>query len=257
MNNEELENKEFIEEEVTNFGEEESSLEEEESLHQEEPEENIQEQTQSIKKKHSPCLIATGIMATLSFIGVIFILYLTFFGNGNFKMNSTSPKASAIVQTGDLKIAYINTDSVLANYEYAKDLEKGLKVLQTSLETNYQAQGKKLQADYENYLKTGDKLTLTEQKKREEELGRRQQEFPMLQQKMMTQLQERQIEDNKKLLNAVYAFIKDYNAKNQKYNIIFSRSYVSSPILYGDEGFDITNEIIKGLNQEYKEVKEK
>ena len=97
MNNEELENKEFIEEEVTNFGEEESSLEEEESLHQEEPEENIQEQTQSIKKKHSPCLIATGIMATLSFIGVLFILYLTFFGNGNFKMNSNSSKASAIV----------------------------------------------------------------------------------------------------------------------------------------------------------------
>ena len=257
MNNEELENKEFIEEEVTNFGEEESSLEEEESLHQKEPEENIQEQTQSIKKKHSPCLIATGIMATLSFIGVLFILYLTFFGNGNFKMNSNSSKASAIVQTGDLKIAYINTDSVLAHYEYAKDLEKGLKVLQTSLETNYQAQGKKLQADYENYLKTGDKLTLTEQKKKEEELGRRQQEFPMLQQKMMAQLQERQIEDNKKLLNAVYAFIKDYNAKNQKYNIIFSRSYVSSPILYGDEGFDITNEIIKGLNEEYKEVKEK
>ena len=156
-----------------------------------------------------------------------------------------------------MKIAYINTDSVLAHYEYAKDLEKGLKVLQTSLETNYQAQGKKLQADYENYLKTGDKLTLTEQKKKEEELGRRQQEFPMLQQKMMAQLQERQIEDNKKLLNAVYAFIKDYNAKNQKYNVIFSRSYVSSPILYGDEGFDITNEIIKGLNEEYKEVKEK
>ncbi len=241
---------EFIEEEVNNFGEEENS-------NQEETEEKIQDQNQSIKKKHSPCLIATGIMATLSFIGVLFILYLTFFGNGNFKMNSNSSKASAIVQTGDLKIAYINTDSVLAHYKYAKDLEKGLKVLQTSLETNYQAQGKKLQADYENYLKTGDKLTLTEQKKKEEELGRRQQEFPMLQQKMMAQLQERQIEDNKKLLNAVYAFIKDFNAKNQKYNIIFSRAYVSSPILYGDEGFDITEEIIKGLNDEYKEVKEK
>ncbi len=257
MNNEELGNKEFIEEEVNNFGEEESSFGKEENSNQEETEEKIQNQNQQIKKKHSPCLIATGIMATLSFIGVLFILYLTFFGNGNFKMNSNSSKASAIVQTGDLKIAYINTDSVLAHYEYAKDLEKGLKVLQTSLETNYQAQGKKLQADYENYLKTGDKLTLTEQKKKEEELGRRQQEFPMLQQKMMAQLQERQIEDNKKLLNAVYAFIKDYNAKNQKYNIIFSRAYVSSPILYGDEGFDITNEIIKGLNQEYKEVKEK
>ena len=71
---------------------------------------------------------------------------------------------------------------------------------------------------------------------------------------MMAQLQERQIEDNKKLLNAVYAFIKDYNAKNQKYNIILSRSYISSTVLYADEGFDITNQIVKGLNEEYKNL---
>ena len=100
-------------------------------------------------------------------------------------------------------------------------------------------------------------MPLLEQKRKEEELTRRQQEFPMLQQKMMAQLQERQLEDNKKLLNAVYAFIKDYNSKNQKYNIILSRSYISSSILYADEGLDITNEIIKGLNQEYKDIKGK
>ncbi len=257
MNNEELENKEFTEEEVNNFGEEENSFEEEENSNKEETEEKIQDQNQPIKKKHSPCLITTGIMATLSFIGVLFILYLTFFENGNFKMNSNSSKASAIVQTGNLKIAYINTDSVLAHYEYAKDLEKGLKVLQTSLESSYQSKGQKLEKDMKNFMETGDRLSKSEQEKQYAELQRRQQEFPMLQQKMMAQLQERQIEDNKKLLNAVYAFIKDYNAKNQKYNIIFSRAYVSSPILYGDEGFDITEEIIKGLNEEYKEVKEK
>ena len=63
----------------------------------------------------------------------------------------------------------------------------------------------------------------------------------------MAQLQERQFEDNKKLLNAVYAFINDYNAKNQKFNIILSRSYISSTVLYADDAFDITDEIIKGL----------
>ena len=73
----------------------------------------------------------------------------------------------------------------------------------------------------------------------------------------MAQLQERQLEDNKKLLNAVYAFINDYNSKNQKFNIILSRSYVSSTVLYADEGFDITQEIIDGLNKEYKSVKKK
>lgn len=247
MDNEEIENKEI--KNIDNNINEEIILEEKVI---DAKEEYSEEEFCPKKKKHSPCLIATGILATLSFIGVIILLCLMFFGNNNAGNNSSAPK---IVQTGDLKIAYINTDTILAQYDYAKDLEKSLKIYQTSLESNYQAQGKKLQSDYENYLKTGDKLTLTEQKKKEEDLTRRQQEFPMLQQKMMAQLQERQIEDNKKLLNAVYAFIKDYNAKNQKYNIILSRSYISSSVLYADDGFDITNEIVKGLNNEYKNIK--
>ncbi|MBP6429006.1 MAG: OmpH family outer membrane protein [Bacteroidales bacterium] len=208
----------------------------------------------SKKKKKSPLLIVFGVFSILSFVGVMVLLCLFFCGDNKGNNVSIVPK---VVQTGDLRIAYVNTDSILAQYDYAKDLEKGLKTYQTSLESNYQAQGKKLQSDYENYLKTGDKLTLTEQKKKEEDLGRRQQEFPLLQQKMMAQLQERQMEDNKKLLNAVYAFIKDYNAKNQKFNIILSRSYISSTVLYADDAYDITDEIVKGLNQEYKNVKGK
>ncbi|HHT03885.1 MAG TPA: OmpH family outer membrane protein [Bacteroidales bacterium] len=208
----------------------------------------------SEKKKKSPLLITFGVLSILSFVGVIVLLCLFFCGDNKSNNVLVTPKP---VQTGELRIAYVNTDSILTNYDYAKDLEANLTTYQSSLEANYQAQGKKLQTDYENYLKTGDKLTLTEQKKKEEDLTRRQQEFPMVQQKMMAQLQERQFEDNKKLLNAVYAFINDYNAKNQKFNIILSRSYISSTVLYADDAFDITDEIIKGLNQEYKNVKGK
>ncbi len=249
MNNEELENNQNVEQNEENIQNEEISIIEEETT--------PQNQAPTEKKKHSPCLIATGVLAALSFIGVVIIFIMTFCCNGSSCGASKTSSPKAVVQTGDLKIAFVNTDSILVHYEYAKDLEKGLKAFQTSLESNYQAAGQKLQADYENYLKTGDKLTLTEQKKKEEDLTRRQQEFPMLQQKMMAQLQERQLEDNKKLLDAVYAFIKDYNSKNQKYNIILSRSYISSAVLYADEGYDLTNEIIEGLNKEYKNIKGK
>ncbi len=233
--------------------------EESDSTYQENENNVIEEQPTeeyccSQKKKHSPCLVATGVLATLSFIGVVIILCIMLFGKNTPNNNSSTAK---VIQSGNLKIAYINTDSIMAHYDYAKDLEKGLKAYQSSLESNYQAQGSKLKSDYESYMKNGDKLTLTEQKRKEEDLTRRQQEFPALQQKMMAQLQERQLEDNKKLLNSVYAFIKDYNAKNQKYNIILSRSYVSSTVLYADDGFDITKEITNGLNEEYKEVKGK
>lgn len=213
--------------------------------------------TEKPKKKYNPCMIATGVLAGLSFIGVIIILCMMFFCNGSCKTSDATATAPRTIQKGELKIAYIDTDSIMAHYEYAKDLEKGLKSLQTQLESNYEATGRKLKADYENYMKTGEKLTLTEQKRKEEDLTRRQQEFPMLQQKMMAQLQERQVEDNKKLLNSVYAFIKDYNAKNLKYNVILSRSYISSSVLYADQGLDITKEIVEGLNKEYKEVKGK
>lgn len=257
MDKEELENQETENIENTNIINE--STEESKSIDKENKEEvneqPIEEECFLAKKKHSPCMIATGILATLSFIGVVVILCMMFFCKDSSSDNSSS--TTKVVQTGNLKIAYVNTDSIMAQYDYAKDLEKGLKTFQASLESNYQAQGNKLKSDYENYMKTGEKLTLTEQKRKEEDLQRRQQEFPALQQKMMAQLQERQLDDNKKLLNSVYAFIKDYNSKHQKFNIVLSRSYVSSTVLYADDGFDITKEIVKGLNDEYKEVKKK
>lgn len=75
--------------------------------------------------------------------------------------------------------------------------------------------------------------------------------------KLQQDLQQEQMAQNKKLLDAVYAFVKDYNAKHDKYNIILSRSYSNSPTLYMDEGMEITDEIVKGLNEEYKEYKKK
>ncbi|MDD2191045.1 MAG: OmpH family outer membrane protein [Bacteroidales bacterium] len=250
MDNQDLDNNNIEDNINSKIASEEEKIEEEKIIY-EEPKDTI---PLPKGKKRSPLIITFAIFSILSFVGVIVLLCLFLCGGPKENNISSTPK---VVQTGDLRIAYVNTDSILTQYEYAKDLEKSLTTYQTSLEANYQAQGKKLQTDYENYLKTGDKLTLTEQKKKEEDLTRRQQEFPMLQQKMMAQLQQRQFEDNKKLLNAVYAFINDYNAKNQKFNIILSRSYISSAVLYADDALDITDEIVKGLNQEYKNVKGK
>lgn len=214
----------------------------------------IEPQIENANKSNKSQLVF-GVLSVLSLIGVI-ILFIIFFTKGRGD-DSYSNAQFQTIQSGELRFAYIDTDSIMLEYEYAKDLEKGLKSFQAQLESSYESKLKKLQLDYENYMKTGEKLTLTEQKRKEEDLTRRQQELPELQQKMMAQLQERQVDDNKKLLNAVYAFIKDYNLKNHKFNVILSKSYVSSTILYADENLDITKNIIQGLNKEYNEVKKK
>ena len=228
--------------------EEMNNVQEEISNIQEENQEFIKNKTKQIGKNQK----IFSFISVLSLIGVIVVITLFIFkGNNISNDNSSTP----IIQNGELRIAYVDTDSIMLQYEYAKDLEQGLKSYQKQLESSYEGQLRKLQTDFENYQKTGDKLTLTEQRRKEEDLMKRQQELPEVQQKMMSQLQERQVEDNKKLLNSVYAFIKDYNSKNKKFNIILSKSYVSSSVLYADQGLDITKEIIKGLNQEYKDLK--
>lgn len=228
--------------------EEMNNVQEEISNIQEENQEFIKNKTKQIGKNQK----IFSFISVLSLIGVIVVIVLFIF-KGNNISNDTS--STPIIQNGELRIAYVDTDSIMLQYEYAKDLEQGLKSYQKQLESSYEGQLRKLQTDFENYQKTGDKLTLTEQRRKEEDLMKRQQELPEVQQRMMSQLQERQVEDNKKLLNSVYAFIKDYNSKNKKFNIILSKSYVSSSVLYADQGLDITKEIIKGLNQEYKDLK--
>lgn len=61
--------------------------------------------------------------------------------------------------------------------------------------------------------------------------------------------------ESKKMTDAIYNFIREYNLQNQQFDLILARSYTSSPILYGNEGMDITDEIVKGLNEEYEKVK--
>ncbi len=202
--------------------------------------------------------IALWIGCGLSIVCSIVLFILVLSGD---KAETKETKTTAAVKknktlsSDGLKVAYINTDTVMAKYQMAIDMEKDLQDYQKRLKNELESKLKKFQTDYENYMKNGANLTLTQQKQTEQDLTKRQQELPQLEQQMMLDLQERQVTDNKKMLDAVYAFIRDYNKKHQNFDIILSKSYLGSPVLYIDEGMDITNEIVEGLNKEYEEYK--
>ena len=111
------------------------------------------------------------------------------------------------------------------------------------------------QNDYQNFLKTGDQLTLSQQQAKEADLKQRAAKLSSLEQELAMQVAEKQAKDQEKMVKAVYAFIREYNAANQQFNLILAKSGASSPVLYGDEEMDITDEIVNGLNEEYRNVK--
>ena len=175
--------------------------------------------------------------------------------NNNGKEN---PEATPVVAPeGGLKIAYVDTDTLMAKYQYAIDLEEELRAYKDQQEKYYQQQMTQFQTDYNNYLQTGASMTLTQQQAKEAELKQRMEKMSTLEQELMAKVAERQLSENTKLLNAIFAFIREYNAANQQFDVILRKSFNDTPVLYANPAMDITEEILAGLNEEYKNVKGK
>ena len=98
-------------------------------------------------------------------------------------------------------------------------------------------------------------MTLTQQQKTEAELKQRAEKMSTLEQELSAKILERQMSENTKLLNAIFAYIREYNAANQQFDIILRKTFNDSPTLYVNPAMDITDEIVNGLNEEYRNVK--
>ncbi len=219
-------------------------------------EQNMNEE-KSCKPCTHKCLIALN---SILLVGLV-VLYILFFTSKSCKTETAKPVAAGdnAASTSALSIGYIDTDSLMLQYDFAIELNEKLDNY-TRQENNYKDMMVRFQNDYNNFLKTGASLTLTEQKKTEESLKKRADELAKMEERLMnerTKLETVIQVDQKKMIDAVYAFVRDYNAKHQQFNVILKKSFSESPVLYMDDDMDITREIIDGLNEEYRNVKGK
>jgi len=203
--------------------------------------------------KFNKILLACNAVLLLGLVG-IYILHFTG-NNGGSKVNANAK--APVVKEGGLKIAYVDTDTLLANYQYAKDLEAELLTYKNQQEQYGKQQMEKFQKDYQDYLKNGSNMTLSQQQAKEAELKQRAERMATLEQELTAKIMERQITENTKLLKAIFAFVREYNEQNQQFDIILRKTFENSPTLYMDSCMDITKEILEGLNEEYKNVKGK
>lgn len=203
------------------------------------------------KKCHHVC---SHISMAVMFVAIVVLYILHFTGNHDSLVNEDATKP--INTEGGVSVAYINTDTLMAKYQYALDLQKELEQYQSSKEASYKEQMSRFESDYNNYLKNGADMTLSQQKSTEAELKKRMEKLQTLEGEYAAQIQKKTFEESEKMTKAVYNYIRDYNEKNSKFDIILSKSFNNSPVLYGNPGMDITDEIVKGLNEDYEKSKE-
>jgi len=156
------------------------------------------------------------------------------------------------------KIVYVNLDVLSDKYEYLKDVSKSVQAEQHLYENQYQTNGQQLQSDYEAFQEKANKGLLSENQinAEQEKFAKRKEDLDQIQRKseaLGEKVQAITEEAHKNLSD----YIKEYN-KSGNYNYVLAYSEGPlSPVLLANDSFDITNEILDGLNAQYRAKKKK
>ncbi len=158
---------------------------------------------------------------------------------------------SAAGITGDVKIAYINSDSVLKQYDYLKAEQEKFDAKGKKIEDDLKNRAQSLQTEIESYQRNVNSMTIGQAKAIEEDLGKKQQNFEMYRERVTQELLADQDKLNKALYDKVTAFLKDYGNKKGYHMVL--KFNTASDVLYATDALDISKDVVAGLNEAYRQ----
>lgn len=185
--------------------------------------------------------IVNGVLAVA--IIVLFVMHFN---------SSSTPSKAAINDKGGVKIAYFEIDSIQNSYEFFKDVKSALQVKDmentkqlTSLKNEYITK-------YQDLQKSAQFLSQAEMSSRQQELVKAEKNYTSKEQQLSQELQEESFKRLQEVKKKIEVFLANYN-KDKQFAFILSSN--ADLMYYKDTTYDITSDIIKGLNADYKTKK--
>jgi len=152
----------------------------------------------------------------------------------------------------DISIAYFNMDSVMANWDLYFDYQQDLQKKQTEMETEFSGRTEKYYQSVQDaqYKVQRGLVTRSEAEQLQQQLASEEQNLMTLQNQYTSQLQEEGLVKNRKLLDMIERYVKELSEQNG-YAYVYSYSFGGN-LIYGAKPFDITNQVVRGLNERFK-----
>ena len=169
------------------------------------------------------------------------------------KSNQQPEAAPAQTAPVELKIGYVEVDSIMSQYQFCKDYTLILEKKSQNIQSTLQQKGAALQNAAANFQQKLQQNAYTEQQARQIQAGLQKQQADLegLQQRLGAEFQGETEKFNKALRDSIQHFLAVYN-KDKKYSLILTKQ--GDNILYGDKALDITNQVVAGLNKAYKKT---
>lgn len=177
---------------------------------------------------------------------------------GNNNAATTSAPAAGATGSSNMKIAFVEIDSLLSKYHFWNDLSEEMIKKEENIRTTLNEKAKKLEKDMAEFQRKYENNGFASPERAQQEYNRiqkQQQDLQELQQKLTAELANEQQKNNLELRDSINSFINVYN-KDKGYDLIISNAAMDN-LIYGNPAFNITNEIIEGLNARYSPTSSK
>lgn len=174
--------------------------------------------------------------------------------------DKSSPKmdekaeAPAQQEKTNSKIAYVEVDSIMTQYNFCKDYTKILNQKGNNIQKTLAAKQQALQAAAANFQQKVQQNAYTREQAEAIQAGLQKQssDLQALNQRLSNEFQTETEKYNKALHDSLQHYLAVYN-KDKKYGLIFAKQ--GDNLLYANKSYDITNDVVAGLNKAYKGTK--
>jgi outer membrane protein len=194
-----------------------------------------------------------NISTILSILALVLIGILFYF-----QFSKGNHEKKAVVAEGNkpgnnFTVAYFDIDSLQEHYEYFKDVSGDMKKKENAMNAELNDLTNKYQRTVRKWQEKGNNITQPEMETAQREVGLLQQQIQQRKGELEQEMQKLQVDRMSELRKQVEEFLKDYN-KDRKYAYILSYE-PGFIIYYKDPAYNITNDLIEGLNTQYKAKK--
>ena len=164
--------------------------------------------------------------------------------------DSAVATSSNVAPPTELKIGFVLSDTVLNRYSYYQKIKNSLTAKGQKLDKDIEGKANEIQKEYAGYQAKGQSMSPKELQAAEMSLMKKQQDLEAYKNQKGSELMKEENSLNLDLQKRIEGFLEKYASENG-YTFILSK-HAGGSVLYGVKALDVTNEVVKGLNNQAK-----
>jgi outer membrane protein len=177
-------------------------------------------------------------------VAILLFLQLRNIGPSTASVKSTD-------STSNLKIAYVDLDSIQEKYTFYKEKTQEFEKKKEAADRDLNNAFQKIEAERLAFAKRGESITQAEYENFQRSYQGKMQNLEQQKMVMENNIAGEGVKTMEDLKSRINEFLKEYN-KTKGYSYIFSYSSSLNVLFYKDSAYNITNEVVAGLNDSYK-----